>query len=74
MEKIVGLIRKYDCVKYVYFMISSDEVIRKFKVYAPDIKVCVGHSHKRPWEIVERAIELGAEKVQLYKDYITYQP
>lgn len=74
MKKIVGLVRKYDCVKHVYFMISPDPVIRQFKAYAPDIKICVGHVDDRPWEIVERAIELGAEKVQLYKNYCTYEP
>lgn len=69
MKKIVSLIRKYDCEKYVYFMISHDGVIKKFKEYAPDIPVCVGHLPERPWEIVDRAIELGAEKVQLFSPY-----
>lgn len=69
MKKIVSLIRQYDCSKHVYFMISHDGVIKKFKEYAPDIPICVGHLSERPWEIVERAIELGAEKVQLFKPY-----
>ncbi len=69
MKKIIALIRKYDCEKYVYFMISHDGVIKKFKEYAPDIPVCVGHLPERPWEIVDRAIALGAEKVQLFKPY-----
>lgn len=30
---------------------------------------CVGHLESRPWEIVNRAIELGCEKVQLFKPY-----
>lgn len=69
MEKIVALVRKYDCAKYVYFMLETDMQIAQFKKYAPDIAVCVGHLHSRPLEIVERAIALGAEKVQLYKPY-----
>ena len=69
MKKIVALIRKYDCEKYVYFMLEPDEHIRQFKAYAPDIPVCVGHLFDRPWSIVDRAIELHAEKVQLYKPY-----
>ena len=69
MKKIVGLVRQYDCEKYVYFMISHDGVIRKFRDYAPDIPVCVGHRSDRPYEIVDRAIELGAGKVQLLKPY-----
>ncbi len=69
MKKIVSLVRKYDCEKYVYFMISHDGVIRQFKEYAPDIKICVGHLSERKWEIVDRAIELKAQKVQLFKPY-----
>ena len=67
MKKIVALIRKYDCEKHVYFMICHDGVIEQFKNYAPDIPICVGHLGSRPDEIVERAIEHGCYKVQLFK-------
>ena len=73
MKKIVALIRRYDCEKHVYFMISHDGVIRQFKEYAPDIAMCVGHLKERPWEIVDRAIALGAEKVQLFKPYFNQE-
>lgn len=73
MEKIVNLVRKYDCDKHVYFMLERDEDIKKFKAYAPDIPVCVGHDFERNWEIVERAINLGAEKVQFFKPYINLE-
>lgn len=69
MERIVALIRKYECAPYVYFMIVHDGVIRQFLDYAPDIRMCVGHDTKRPWEIVDRAIALKAHKVQLYKPF-----
>ncbi len=69
MKKIVELIRKYDAEKHVYFMLETDIQIKQFKEYAPDIEVCVGHLRSRPWEIVDRAIELGAGKVQLFKPY-----
>jgi len=35
--------------------------------------VCVGHLSKRPWEIVDRAIEFGCEKVQLFKPYFNQE-
>ena len=72
MKKIVSLIRKYDCAKHVYFMISLDNVIRQFKEYAPDIAICVGAGEKK-WEIVDRAIALGAQKVQLFKPYFNQE-
>ncbi len=70
MEEIVALIRKYDCEKHVYFMTTNDDVIRRVMVYAPDIAVCVGwDGNKDPMSMVDRAIELGAYKVQLFKPY-----
>lgn len=69
MKRIVGLVRKYDAQNHIYFMLETDIQIKQFKEYAPDIAVCVGHLKARPWEIVDRAIELGVEKVQLFKPY-----
>ena len=69
MKKIVALVRRYDSARHCYFMLETDEQIRQFKAYAPDIPVCVGHLSARPYEIVDRAIELGCEKVQLFKPY-----
>lgn len=73
VEKILKLIRKYDCEQYVYFMLEPDIHIRQFKKAAPHIPVCVGHLAARPWAIVDRAIELGAEKVQLFKPYFNQE-
>ena len=74
MEEIVALIRKYDCAKHVYFMTTNDEIIKKLMRYAPDISVCVGwDGNKEPLSIVERAIALGAPKVQLFKPYFNQQ-
>ena len=69
MEKIVALIRKYDCAKHVYFMISQDCDVKLFQEYASDIPICLGHDFDRPWAIVDRAIELGVQKVQFFKPW-----
>lgn len=50
-------------------MLETDLQIKQFKEYVPEIPVCVGHLSARPTEIVNRAIEFGCEKVQLYKPY-----
>lgn len=74
IEEIVALIRKYDCEKHIYFMTSSDENIRRVMEYAPDLKVCVGwDGNKDPMSIVDRAIALGAYKVQLFKPYFNQE-
>ena len=70
IPEIVALIRKYDCEKHIYFMTTSDSIIRQVMKYAPDLKICVGwNGDKHPLSIVNRAIELGAYKVQLFKPY-----
>lgn len=38
-----------------------------------DIPVCVGHDFSRNWAIVDRAIELSAEKVQFFKPYFNQE-
>ena len=73
MRRIVELVRKYDAQRHVYFMLEKDEDIKMFQSYAPDIPICVGHDFSRPWAIVDRAIALGAQKVQLFKPYFTQE-
>jgi glycerophosphoryl diester phosphodiesterase/predicted amidohydrolase len=73
MKKIVALVKKYNCEKYVYFMLETDMQIRQFKNFAPEIAICVGHLNARPWDIVDRAIAFGCEKVQLYKPYFNQE-
>ncbi|MBQ4354484.1 MAG: hypothetical protein IJC71_06280 [Clostridia bacterium] len=74
IEEIVALIRKYDCEKHIYFMTSSDKMIRRVMQYAPDLACCVGwNRNKDPLSIVDRAIELGAYKVQLFKPYFNQE-
>lgn len=74
IEKIVALVRKYDCEKHIYFMTTNDEVIKRVMKFAPDLKICVGwDGNKAPMSIVDRAIALGAYKVQLYKPYFNQE-
>ncbi len=68
LQKIVDLIDKYDCRKYVYFMSGNDNFLKLAKKLAPDITCCMG-AGDNPWEIVEKAIEIGCEKVQFFKPY-----
>ena len=69
MKQIVDMVRRYDCERHVYFMLERDQDIQLFQSYAPDIAICVGHDDNQKWDIVDRAIRLGAQKVQLFKPY-----
>ena len=68
LRKIIGLIDKYDNRRYVYFMTENNSVQLQLARLAPDIARCVGEND-RHYEIVNRAIALGAQKVQLFKPY-----
>lgn len=74
IEEIVSLIRKYDCERHIYFMTVNDGIIKRVMEYAPDLKVCVGwNGNQDPMSIVDRAIALGAYKVQLFKPYFNQE-
>lgn len=72
LEKIIALINKYDCRKYVYFTSGNDNVLKLAKEIAPDICRCCGGGNA-PWEIVDRAIKYDCKKVQLYKPYFNQE-
>ncbi len=70
IEEVVRLVRKYDAQNYSYFMTTNDEVAEKVMKYAPDIGVCLGwNGNPDKMSMVERAIKLGAKKIQLFKPY-----
>lgn len=71
-DKIVALIKKYDCEKYVYFMSGNDNLLKLAREAAPEICRCCGGG-STPWEIVERAIKYDCKKVQLFKPYFNQQ-
>ncbi len=66
LDKVVRLIEKYDCVKYVYFMSGDNQLLERLQREYPHIARCCG-AGKGAWEIVERAIKYGCSKVQLFK-------
>ena len=70
LTKIISLIRKYDCSRYVYFMSGNDNVLEALGRLAPDITRCVGGGDA-PFEMVDRAIKYGCQKVQLVSGKFT---
>ena len=70
MEEIVSLIRRYDASRHIYFMTTSDKMLKRVMECAPDLAVCVGwDGNKDTMSMVDRAIALGAKKIQLFKPY-----
>ena len=72
MEEIVSLIRKYDCQRHMYFMTSSDKMLKKVRAYAPDLCCCVGWDGvPDAMRIVDRAIEMNVQKVQFFLPHVS---
>ena len=70
--KVVDLIKKYDCEKYVYFMSGDDELLARLQSEYPEFSRYCGAGKGR-WEIVDRAIKFGCKKVQLFKPYFNQE-
>ncbi|MBO7175834.1 MAG: hypothetical protein J6W14_00530, partial [Clostridia bacterium] len=66
-QKILDLIDRYDCRKYVYFMAANDYVLALAQEMAPDIARCVGHDG-HPENMIDRALKYGCTKIQWYRD------
>lgn len=72
LDEIAALIKKYDCEKHCYFMSNNDALLKKSMEKYPLIGTCVG-AGDRPYDIVDRAIAIGAGKVQLFKPYFNQE-
>lgn len=68
LQKLLYLIHKYDCAKHVYIMSGNDTVLRQLRALAPNLILCCGGGDA-PEEIVDRAIAIGCQKVQLVKGH-----
>ena len=74
VEEIVGMIRKYDAQKHVYFTSSNDKILKEVKRLAPEMAICLDCSESdSPEQIMARAGALGAQKVQLYPPHVNPQ-
>ena len=68
LQKRADLIFKYDCLKHLYIMSGNDTVLKQLRAMAPHLQLCCGGG-LAPEQIVERAIDIGCEKVQLVKGH-----
>ena len=73
IEKIAQLIHKYDCERWCYFMNGSPKVLQQMRRVAPQIPRCAGHGDPKA-DIVQKALDYGCKKVQLFKPYFCQLP
>lgn len=65
LDKVISLIKKYDCEKYVYLMCAEDAVLERLQKEYPHIPRCAGS--RAGWDVLDRAIRYGCQKVQFFK-------
>lgn len=73
-EKIVNLIKKYDCEQHCYIMTNDLEMHKILREIAPWLTRCMGAKYggdgKDHLQIVDEAIKYGCKKVQFYQPYL----
>ncbi len=69
LREIIRLIRKYDCVRHCYFMSGNRTVLKQLRELAPDIPRCAGADNDPYEDIVAKALDVGATRIQLFKPY-----
>lgn len=72
LDKVIALIKKYDCEKYVYFMTGEDRLLERLQREYPQFTRCCGGGDGK-WQIVERAIKYGCKKLQFVKGYFNQE-
>jgi glycerophosphoryl diester phosphodiesterase len=72
-QKIYAKLKQYDCVQYAYIMSVDDELHQILSEIAPDLKRCMGAKPCKPWQIVDDAIKMKCDKVQLYAPYFNQE-
>ena len=72
IDRVIRLIKKYDCEKYVYLMSGNNALLERLQREYPEIARCCG-AGKEKWEIVDRAIRYGCKRVQLFKPYFNQE-
>ena len=68
LDNVIKLIKKYGCENHAYIMSGQDNVLERIQKEYPEMLRCCGAGDGK-WEIVDRAIRFGCQKVQLFTEY-----
>ena len=70
--KVAELLKKYDCERHCYFMSGAPYVLDIMRRVAPHIPRCAGAGGKPDADIIQKALDYGCKKVQLYKPFFKF--
>lgn len=69
LREIVRLIDQYDCRRHCYFMSGNPAILRQLRAMAPDIPRCAGTDDNPYTDLVQKALDTDATKIQLFQPY-----
>lgn len=72
LTKIIRLIRQYECTRWCYFMTGSPADLATIQKLAPDIPRCAGAGGDRHYDLVQKALDFGCKKIQLFKPHFKH--
>ena len=69
LQKIITLIRRYDCAGHCYFLTGNKTLLCQLRTLAPDIARCCDVTDDPFGDTVAAALETGCERISFYRPY-----
>jgi glycerophosphoryl diester phosphodiesterase len=66
VAEVARLLKKYDCERHCYFMSGAPYVLEILQRVAPQIPRCAGAGSVKPYDLVEKALKYGCQKIQIF--------
>lgn len=74
LQKIIDLIRRYDCADQIYFMTGNKPLLFLLREMAPEMARCAGAGSRAEDDLVQKALDTGAQKIQLFQPHFHLNP
>ena len=74
LRRMIALIRQYDAEKHCYFMSGNPALLKQLRALAPDIACCAGADGDVHGDLVQKALDCGCTKIQLFSPHFPRNP
>ena len=74
LRRMIAQIRQYDAEKHCYFMSGNPALLKQLRALAPDIACCAGADGDVHGDLVQKALDCGCTKIQLFSPHFSHNP
>lgn len=74
LKRMIALIRQYGAEKHCYFMSGNPALLKQLRALAPDIACCAGADGDVHGDLVQKALDCGCAKIQLFSPHFSRNP